>query len=239
MLLVIVTIVSLLIATAMAVIAWRVSREERERSAARVAALSAEIDGDRPLDAVPAAWAESAAWPESSRTHDAPPVEAIAAASAGGLFSPRTAERSPLARLGPAVLAGVVLVGGAVATVITFSGSGGTAAATARDPRPLELLSLRHTVKDGGLSVTGLVRNAAQNPELERLMAVVFLFDDKGGFLASARAPLDFTSLSPGEESPFLVTMNAPPGVSRYRVSFRRDEGGVIPHLDRREARMP
>jgi hypothetical protein len=69
----------------------------------------------------------------------------------------------------------------------------------------------------------------------ERLTAVVFFFDGQGGFLSSTRAPLDYRALAPGEESPFQLSAPAPPGVARYRVSFRRDEGAVVPHVDRRQ----
>ena len=79
----------------------------------------------------------------------------------------------------------------------------------------------------------------AGSRELERLTAVVFLFDDKGGFLASGRAPTDFTTIGAGEESPFVINLTAPTGVARYRVSFRRDDSGVIPHIDRRDTRTP
>ena len=65
---------------------------------------------------------------------------------------------------------------------------------------------------------------------------MVFVFDGQGSFLASSRAPLDFTTLSAGEESPFTVTLSpAPAGAARYRVSFRREDSGVVQHLDRRK----
>jgi hypothetical protein len=48
------------------------------------------------------------------------------------------------------------------------------------------------------------------------------------------RAPLDFRLLGPGDESPFQVAVPSPGPISRYRISFRRNEGGVVPHVDRR-----
>ena len=55
MFLLLVTLISLVLAVIMAVIAWHVSQEERRRSQARVAALAAEIrDGlPAPLDSMP------------------------------------------------------------------------------------------------------------------------------------------------------------------------------------------
>jgi predicted nuclease with RNAse H fold len=77
------------------------------------------------------------------------------------------------------------------------------------------------------------VRNPGTGASLERLAAVIFLFDRQSAFVASARADVDFTKLAPGDESPFVVAVDAPSSVARYRVSFR-NEAGVVPHVDRR-----
>ena len=63
---------------------------------------------------------------------------------------------------------------------------------------------------------------------------MVFLFDRKGSFVASGRAPLDYQALAPGDESPFVITVPGAADVSRYRVSFREGDD-VLPHVDRRE----
>jgi hypothetical protein len=97
----------------------------------------------------------------------------------------------------------------------------------------LELVSLRHERKGASLSITGLVRNPGAGAIVEELAAVVFLFDQQGNFVTSGRAEADFKKLSPGDESPFVVTLGAPTTVARYRVSFR-NEAGVVPHVDRR-----
>jgi hypothetical protein len=44
---------------------------------------------------------------------------------------------------------------------------------------------------------------------------------------------VDFKRLGAGDESPFVVTMDAPSNVARYRVSFR-NESGIVAHVDRR-----
>jgi len=64
---------------------------------------------------------------------------------------------------------------------------------------------------------------------------VVFLFDQQGAFVTSAKIEVDFLKLGAGDESPFVVSLDAPTSVTRYRVSFRTDEG-VLPHIDRRGA---
>lgn len=98
---------------------------------------------------------------------------------------------------------------------------------------PLELVSLRHERRAGRLAVTGLVRNPTAGRPVERLTAVVLLFDQQGSFITSARAHVDFLQLAPGDESPFVVDVDAPSTVARYRVSFRTDAGAVT-HIDRR-----
>ena len=62
------------------------------------------------------------------------------------------------------------------------------------------------------------------------------LFDSDGTFLASGRAPLDFTVLRPGDESGFVITVPVKAPVARYRVGFRNEDGHVIGHIDRRTA---
>jgi hypothetical protein len=117
-------------------------------------------------------------------------------------------------------------------TVAARAGAGANSAAAAT---ALELMSLRQEMQDGTLTISGLVRNPRGGVPQERLTAVVFFFDGQGGFLSSTRAPLDYRALAPGEESPFQLSAPAPAGVARYRVSFRRDEGAVVPHVDRRQ----
>jgi hypothetical protein len=114
-------------------------------------------------------------------------------------------------------------------TIAARAGANGAA------PAALELMSLHQAMQDGTLTISGLVRNPHGGVPQERLTAVVFFFDGQGGFLSSTRAPLDYRALAPGDESPFQLSAPAPPGVARYRVSFRRDEGAVVPHVDRRQ----
>jgi hypothetical protein len=133
-----------------------------------------------------------------------------------------------------AVVLFLVIVTGAYFTLFDDASShvsaAGSAGATAA---PLELVSLRHERQGSRLSITGLVRNPARGSAAEHLAAVVFLFDQQSAFLTSARADIDVTKLTPGDESPFVIALDAPANVARYRVSFRSDEG-VVPHVDRR-----
>ena len=67
-------------------------------------------------------------------------------------------------------------------------------------------------------------------------MATALLFGADGAFLASGGAPLDFTVLRPGDESPFVIDVPVTAPVARYRVGFRSEDGRVIGHVDRRTA---
>ena len=66
------------------------------------------------------------------------------------------------------------------------------------------------------------------------MFATAVLFGPDGNFLTSGRAALDFTSLAPGDESPFVIAVPVNGTVARYRVGFRAPDGSVIAHVDRR-----
>jgi hypothetical protein len=268
-----VTVVSLLIALVMSVSAWRLSREEKRRAAARVAALSiaaavpeAAPSGQgaaaenaigfqaRPVVAekprMRAPWAPApvaADAPARSAVVTPPPVPELplntARASrnlshASGFLG---AEAEPVQRASGggqrslAVAAAVLFVGLLGGLVWMMSSPRGTSAAAVGPNSPLELVSLRHDRKNEKLAVSGLVRNPAAGQPVEHLSAVVFLFDKQGAFVTSAKADVDFLKLGAGDESPFVVSLDAPATVSRYRVSFRTSDG-VVPHVDRRGA---
>ncbi|MDQ3168675.1 MAG: FxLYD domain-containing protein [Acidobacteriota bacterium] len=100
---------------------------------------------------------------------------------------------------------------------------------------PLSLVSLRHEQhSDGTLVISGVVRNPAGSAARERLFASASLLDAAGALIATARAPLDFTTLAPGDESPFVVRVTGGGGVARYRVSFRDAAGASVAHADKR-----
>ena len=273
-----ITIVSLIVAFVMSMMAMRLSREEKERAAARVAALSLAANGDEPIKAsVPVEVKTEAPKPLWS----SPPSTPRPAPSA-----PIPSLRTPAARVAPVAAAvpvdiplnqprvqperyetpevGVTHASGflgateierdnggrqktlaAAAFVLFFvlsgglvwmmSGPRGTTAQAMGPNSPLELVSLTHQRQNEKLAVSGLVRNPVAGKPVERLSAVVFLFDRTGTFVTSSRANVDFLKLGAGDETPFVVTLDAPPSVSRYRVSFRTDEG-IVPHVDRRSA---
>lgn len=212
------TIVALVAAAGFGALTWRLLREERSRSAARVAALASAIDGVEP---------------------------ATAPSAVGDLFAPAHSDAArgmPVIRLAAGVVMALILIVAVAAGRGERSGSD-TPPAAAAGSAPLELLSMRHARDGDTFTVSGLVRNppVRRSPgeggraggEVTRVTAVVFAFDRAGTFVASGRAPLDFTTLDPGDESPFVVTIPRVSEVGRYRVSFRTEDGAVR-HVDRR-----
>ena len=228
-LLMVVTLVAVAVAIGMSAIAIRLVREERLRSAARVKTL-AQLAGDFSD--------ESAESHRATADFDLDLDPGFEVAGVAELFS-EPDPTSPWRRRAP-IIAGLAVV--VLVAVVVFKPSGrstgsatnAAAAVASAQAKPLELLSLRHTQDGQSLTITGLVQNPRGATPLTKLTATAFLFAADGTFLSSGRAPLDFTTLGPGDESSFVITVAAASNVARYRVSFRDENGRVIAHVDRR-----
>ena len=261
MLLLGITVVSLIVAFVMSVTAMRLARDEKKRSTARVAALELGASGasgiEKPVTKAP--WSApkiiptpvvtnvvtaelplnrpASFAPDAPYAPDAPDAPVLSHSS--GFLGASEVQLDNGGRQKTLALAAValflVLSGG---LVWMMSGPRGTTAQAMGPNAPLELVSLTHQRQDNKLAVSGLVRNPLSGKPLEKLSAVVFLFDRTGTFVTSSRAHVDFLKLGAGDESPFVVSLDAPPTVARYRVSFRTDEG-IVPHIDRRGAVAP
>ena len=222
--LVVTTAVSIVTAAIMGAIAWRLAREERRRSEARVAALAAELH-EVDLELQP------------SRV--APPVE---------FFRLEPAGHTP-SRLATVLAVGVFVVATALAVIVAIGRDGEPLAArvvpeiarpaapaerAVGDHVPLELVALGHDRDGDRITVRGVVRNPSVGDGRDQLAVGVMLFNRDGGFLGTETAALDAPALAPGSESTFAVTMATATEVGRYRVSFRsRDQ--IVPHVDRRD----
>ena len=206
--LLVLSITAVVAAIAATAYAWRIARTDRLRSDARVAVLAAAIDGT---------------------SEEADTTSMFERAPRSGL------QGRPLLKLGVGFAMAVLVI-----VLIAMSGDRHSTSADETQPvasgQPaapaLELLSMRHTRSGDGLTVTGLVRNRGA-ADAASIVAVVFVFDREGGFVASGRAPLEFGSVALGDESPFKVTIPDVKDVGRYRVSFRTPVG-IVPHVDRR-----
>lgn len=207
-LLLVVTFVSVVAAVVSSTIAWRVTREERRRSDARVATLSQAIYDDGATPSSPLAALFEEAPPAATRSY----------------------------RVVAAIAACVILLGTGVTFVAARSArqpaqSAPTSAATAGVP--LELLALEHERDGDRLIVRGLVRNPVNGAERRGLSALVLLYRSDGRFLTSARAAIPLATLAPGETTPFVVSVTDADDVERFRLSFRTG-ARVEPHVDRR-----
>ena len=248
--LVIITFASLAIAAGMSLVVLRMVREERQRSDARAAALAELASRDEfDRDAI-----ETPPARPVRRTHEpvarpvAPPVaRELRGDDSRDLDLHRTGsavadmftepERSSPWPGRAVVIGGLAVVGACLALLALPSRHASPSAAavsTATQPAPLELLSLRHTQEQSALTISGLVQNPRNGTALSQVTATAFLFGGDGTFLTSGRAPLDFTTLRAGEESPFVINVPVTGAVARYRVSFRDQTGRVIGHIDRR-----
>jgi hypothetical protein len=219
---IVIAALSLIVSIIMSGVAWRLAREERRRSRARVAVLASDLD----LDLRPA----------------------TAGAPAADLFRGEEPDRS---RFAAVLVVGGFAVATALALLVVTGRNGQTAAeppgavtgrptATGPKPRattesaPLELVALGHEREGDGIIVRGVVQNPAAGVERDRVAVVVFLFNRDGGFLASGLAAVEVPALAPGSQSGFMVTVPHAGEVGRYRVSFRSDDR-IVPHVDRRD----
>jgi hypothetical protein len=240
-----ITLLSLTIAICTSVLAWRVMRNERMRSEARIAALTADlalVEEHRPIRADrPQAPAAAADLPIHREIVAAPPVHDEAAALPQGMFAPRERGRS-LFRVAAGVCAATLIVAVVIGSlVMTSDGTQSTASRKPSEPVapadaaqiPLELIALGHEREADRLTVRGVVRGSAPAGENAPLTAVVLLFNRDGTLIASGRAEVQHGATDPAGERTFVVTVPSAGDVGRYRVSFRTDDH-IVPHVDKR-----
>jgi hypothetical protein len=261
--LIIVTALALALAVAMAIVVVVLLKQERARSDARIEALSAMagelyaapaeplrsaapsfVDPVRLSPAPVQPAARAAIEPITPRESVPSPADDLEIRSSIAGVSDLFAEPerpSPWVNRLVAIgcMAAIALaVGVAARTIGSYrTASAPTAAAQASakaETAPLELLALRHTQEPDRLVVTGLVQNPRNGSAIGHVTATVFVFGPDGTFLSSNQAPLDFTTLTPGGESQFVVSVPVNGPVARYRVGFRTEDGRVLPHVDKR-----
>ncbi len=222
-----VTIISLLLAWAMAIVSWQRVRAERRRGDARVAALLAELAGgprrtDRVARAHPAgpgagrAWGGAARWGARRRVAAAPPRHPRPAAPAGTRWGRHLA----------AVAVATVLVAG-------VSLADRTPLRPAGDAVPVELLSLDHRRQGDYLTVRGALRNPPAGRERTKLSVTATALDRTGAIIGTGQTPLPVSALPPGGETAFTIALPDADLIGRYRVSFMEDRS-KLPHVDRR-----
>ena len=239
-LLIVITVVSLAMTFAFGGILVKVMRDERRRSAARVAILKEMADT--------AARQQQSVDVVEARMH-APitPADDLLLARTDDLHTPADLFVRPepaSAWPGRLAIAATIVLLVTVSAIALRSRStpadtadGAQArAASAQTAGLLELLSLKQSQEPNALTITGLVQNPRDGAVLSKVSATALLFGPDGTFLASGRAAIDFTVLRPGDESGFVINVPVTAPVARYRVGFRSEDGRVIGHIDRRTA---
>jgi hypothetical protein len=259
MMLIVVSLVSLAIATAMSVVAWKLVRDHRQRSDARVEALETLAFGDESGGLVPAlatgpiaeaagpmrmVAAPTAASTPAPATRVAARFSALDEADAApppaeALFESRlelgTTTRRWYALVGAATL---MAIGAATVYALSIPGILSRNVDTRQASlatRPLELTSLRYSTDEPGyFTVSGIVHNPIGAPQLRGVVAVVYLFDADGQYVGNGKIALDVSTLDPGLESLFMIRVPTQGAVARYRVGFRFPDGSVVSHIDKR-----
>jgi hypothetical protein len=238
-LMLVVTGVSVLVAIAASVVAWRATDAERRRSAARVTALAAAADVVAETARLRERTPATAETPDG--LHEFMPMrEALAEADAAPAASTGTLLGTPVADSGSGGRQHGLLAAAAVVFVLVGGGSlallvsGRAPSVTAPAARvPLELVALSHARPDGQLAISGLVHNPAGGTVVEQLDAHVRVFDAAGILIATRSGPVDVAALAPGTDAPFTVTFGEASTAARYRVSFA-SRGTMLAHVDRR-----
>ncbi|MGH9310471.1 MAG: hypothetical protein ACRD1U_13925 [Vicinamibacterales bacterium] len=219
-----ITTISLVLAIGMGVVLFRIWREERLRSDARAVLLS------QAAAQAEAALSKRLTGEPASALHLRAEVDAPA-----DLFAVRET---------PSPWGERLAIAGAIAAVVAVAGfalsggrsvrAGSEGAGAAPPAATLELVALRHTREEHAIVVSGIVHNPRTGTALSDVAATALVFGADGALLATGAAGLDFTTLAPGDESPFVIKVPVSGNVSKYRIGFKRRDGGVIPHVDRR-----
>jgi hypothetical protein len=267
-----VTGVALALAVGMSIVAVRLLRGERHRSAARVSALESaalqefdEIEYREPAPRErerdePPMRAMRLRDDQDQYDEDEPEIEIDLAT--GPMFTATDEPKAPGRRwlaLGAVAVVMACLVGtiyvvfkpaavgassqaapGASSSAVSpehATSPSPTTVSQANQLRPIELLSLKHTIDGTTFSLAGLVVNPIDATPLTHVVAVVYLFDKDGAYFASGKSELEFSGLRPGEESPFTIKIPNVSRIGKYRVGFRREDGSVIAHVDKRGQR--
>ena len=250
-----VTVTSLTMAFAMGVVTWRLMREERRRSDARVAALLADLEQPRgpavgaveraALEAPKVAASARTAGSATPRRRAAPATPAVGprlsagkavappgsvAQSPTGLFAMMTGSPASYRPFLATLAAPVVVV--AIVSFAVLSG-GPPAEPGPGTLEPVELLSLAHAREGEYLSITGSIRNPSDGIERGQLSVAATVFDRDGTVVGTGQTPLPVAVLPPGRATPFTISLPNADRINRYRISFVEGQTSV-PHVDRR-----
>ena len=243
-----VTLLALVMTVAMGVVTWRLVHEERRRSAARLAALEAELRrrGVPPAAApVPHTPRPSGATSTPDRVQAAslpvdveiPPAAPADPMTAPDLFSGTATGSGGWSRRFAAIAAAALVI----VTVITLavvvsvdrsSPDGAEAQAGVSASAPVELTALDYERQGSFLAISGSIRASSAPNAASPLAVLAMVYDEDGVLVASGRVPLELATLPAGADAPFSISLPAD-NASRYRISFLSNDV-TVPHVDHR-----
>ena len=248
--LLVIAVLGLVLAAAMAGVAWHLRRDERRRSAARVATLAADIREAESFRAAAVAGRRSEPRIQPVATRKFEPDSAARRLAVSVDSTPELFRfghsRGSQSRLAPVLGIGIcalvvvlalILAMGRAAQPAAKSGALAPVARPVSGLVPVELVALGQDRDGDRMSVRGTVRNPASGERFDRLVAVVTFFDRDGKVLGSGRTPVQPSTLAPGAESVFAVTIAHAQNIGRYRVRFHVDER-IVAHVDRRSGNL-
>ena len=242
-----VTLLALATAVAMGAVTWRLVREERRRSAARLAVLAAELQrrqatsrsprsAGRPSTVEPVATRSTPAAPVdvTIRGPEPPPATNEPDTQDVDLFgTPVDATGGWSRRLAGMGVAGIVLLVAVSAAIFTSAAANRENETTATDQIPVELLALNHEREDGLLAISGTIRNPLDGKVATHMIVLALAFDRGRRDGRHPTGPSRARDATPGGASPLSPFPCRPHGPGRYRISFLIDET-TVPHIDRR-----
>ena len=235
------------LAIGLTIVLLKLMRQDRQRSEARVLALVsfAANPARATFEAPPVRLERRPAPKPTARPAAERPLQRVAivepSAAAPELFEPavpRAGSHLLYIGIGAATMVTLIALGfrwSLSSSAAPTTETSASIAAPAAAAQPLGLVALRHEQSaDGTLVISGVVSNPAGSIAREKIFAAASLVGAAGELIATARAPLDFTALAPGEESPFVVRIAGAGNVARYRIGFRDAAGNAVAHIDRR-----
>jgi len=244
-----VTLISLGLTLSMGIISWRLVREERRRSEAKIAGLQAKFTRfarSRAVSDAVASVSRSRPIRENNPADESEPARGhlLARTELAESFPevrdlariPRAPRQPATRRLATTWLAGTATIAVGL-TVVAFAHFRGETQPipNTETALPLELLSLTHARQGDYLNIRGTLRNPTHGRKWEQLSVVATLFDTNGTIIGTEETPLPVNTLSSGAQTAFSVSLPDTEQIRRYRVSFSQDRSNV-PHMDQRDA---
>jgi len=220
--LLVITAISLVLAIVMGCIVFKLLRDERLRSDARVDVL-------RAAAATEPALTRRQAYADLTEDDEDEVPAAIASSTLFTNADTAAPWRPRLAVAGAAAIT-VALTGYG----LLYWGSGRSGAVAPKPIAPLELVTLRDAQDSEGFTITGAVLNPRDGVAAAQVSVAAVVFAPDGSVAGTGRAPLDYVTLAPGDESSFVVKVPVRGPIARYRVGFRAADGTVVAHVDRR-----